>query len=69
MNKMTAHEVRITAEEAALGTAISITPPGAAGEELFQVKLPANLKDGTVLQCINSSTGDNFFIKVIIADE
>ncbi len=69
MNKMTAHEVFITAEEAALGTEISIKSSGAAGEEFLQIKLPGNLKDGSVLQCINSSTGNNFFIKIVVKYE
>lgn len=69
MQNMPIHEIVITRQEAASGAEISIKPSNASDESAFQVKLPLNLQNGTILQCINGNIGDAFFLRIIIADE
>ncbi len=69
MQNMAIHEISVTREEAVHGAEISIKPANASDEAAFQVRLPGNLQHGTVLRCMNSGTGDDFFIRIVIADE
>lgn len=69
MQNMAIHEISVTREEAVHGAEISIKPANASDEAAFQVRLPGNIQDGTVLRCMNSGTGDDFFIRIVIADE
>ena len=69
MQNMAIHEISVTREEAIHGAEISIKPADAPDEAAFQVRLPGNIQNGTVLRCVNSGSGDNFFIRIVIADE
>lgn len=69
MQNMAIHEISVTRKEAVYGAEISIKPENASDESAFQVRLPGNIQNGTVLRCMNSGTGDDFFIRIVIADE
>ena len=69
MQNAAIHEVSVTREEAARGVEIFIKPENAPDESAFGVRLPANLKNGTLLRCVNGSTGDDIFIRIILDDE
>jgi hypothetical protein len=54
------YDVFITGDEAQAGAEISFSYKNNSIENSLRIKLPQNLQDGTVLQCINSETGNIF---------
>jgi molecular chaperone DnaJ len=69
MQNMDIHEVTVTRQEAVNGAEISIKPAGVSLKEAFQIRLPGNMQNGTILQCMRDRSEDVFFIRIVIADD
>jgi len=63
------HDILITKKEAKTGIEISVSPQTDSENEAFKVRLPQNIQNGSVFQCLNSKNGDTVFVRVIYADE
>jgi hypothetical protein len=62
-------QVTVTRQEAVNGAEISIKPAGVSLKEAFQIRLPGNMQNGTILQCMRDRSEDVFFIRIVIADD